>query len=173
MWEKNGGPTLGAFTVGSLVVDGTMRITGGVPAVFLVSGTAHIAGEVDLGGGRNGALVATECQACAGPGGGVGFTRQAGATGCAPGLEGTYNLTTDETGGGGGGLGFVGAAGGSSDAPGGGVTPVGQCPGAGLEPLRGGSGGGRGGYDEVGVLGGSAGGGGGGASRSCRRPRSS
>lgn len=164
--QINGAPALGIFGVRSLSVadGGRLRVTGDRPVLFLVSTVATISGAVDVGAGHTGTLGQNDCQECAGPGGGGGATTLVAGSGCAPGLNGNYYATLDETGGGGGGFGFAGARGGDSDtgtAVGGNITPITGCTGASLVPLEGGSGGGR--SAATGALGGEVGGGGGGA----------
>ena len=163
--QSGGAPDLAVFAVDALTIEdgGTLKVAGGRPVLLLVDGVATIAGGIDIGAGRSGAMLTTECQTCAGAGGGNGATTLAVAAGCAPGGNGAFDLATDETGGAGGGLGVTGAAGGDSDADGGDFSALSACPGPALVPLQGGSGGGRGGFDSIGVFGGLGGGGGGGA----------
>ncbi len=164
--QINGAPAVAIFGVRSISIadGGRLWVTGDRPVLFLVAMAATISGSLDAGAGHTGTTGTTDCQECAGPGGGDGATSLATAGGCAPGLDGNYSATQDETGGGGGGFGFAGAPGGSSNgglAQGGGVSPLTGCTGASLVPLSGGSGGGRGSL--LGVSGAEVGGGGGGA----------
>jgi hypothetical protein len=164
--QVNGAPAVAIFGVRSIAIadGGRLRVTGDRPVLFLAATTATIAGSIDVGAGHMGALGQNDCQDCAGPGGGRGATNLIAAGGCAPGLNGNYYATLDETGGGGGGFGFPGARGGDSDAGsavGGNVSAITTCSGASLVPLQGGSGGGRGSGN--GALGAEVGGGGGGA----------
>ncbi|HUQ01043.1 MAG TPA: hypothetical protein VM261_01050, partial [Kofleriaceae bacterium] len=164
--QINGAPAVAILGVRSLSIadGGRLRITGDRPVLFLVSTTATISGAIDVGAGHTGTIGQNDCQECSGPGGGGGATNLVAASGCAPGLNGNYYVTLDETGGGGGGFGFAGARGGDSDtgsAVGGNITPITACSGASLVPLQGGAGGGRGSTSAA--LGAEVGGGGGGA----------
>jgi hypothetical protein len=146
--QINGAPALGIFGIRRMMIadGGRLRIVGDRPVLFLLAAEATISGVVDVAAGHLGDTGTIDCQDCAGPGGGAGGTNLTAASGCAPGINGQYSATLDETGGGGGGFGSMGARGGDSDngsALGGDVTALTACSGTSLIPLQGGSGGGR------------------------------
>jgi hypothetical protein len=146
--QIGGAPTLGIFGVRRMMIadGGRLRVVGDRPALFLLAAEATIGGVIDVAAGHMGDTGSIDCQDCPGPGGGAGGTSLTAASGCAPGINGQYSTTLDETGGGGGGFGTTGARGGDSDngmALGGDITALTACGGPSLVPLRGGSGGGR------------------------------
>jgi hypothetical protein len=164
--QTGGAPALAIFGVRRITIadGGRLRVIGDRSVVFLVATEAAISGVVDVAAGHMGDTGSVDCQECSGPGGGAGGTSLTAASGCAPGINGQYSATLDETGGGGGGLGTMGARGGDSDSGtslGGDVTALTACSGASLVPLQGGSGGGR--SSGTVTFGNEVGGGGGGA----------
>jgi hypothetical protein len=138
--------------------DAELFLVGERSIVLLSEGEVTIQGIIDASAPCDG-----ENLWCGGPGAGNGAVDESDeATGCAPGKNGE-NLVTTRTGGGGGALATDGAAGGRAGAGTieggeGGSLELGDCPGASLQPLLGGSGGGAGAGDGTGGSGGGGGG---------------
>jgi hypothetical protein len=140
--------------------DALLLLVGNGGVVLLSAGDVNIQGIIDAS-----APCKSGTQSCGGPGAGNGAEEQADeATGCAPGKNGEGSIASaSRTGGGGGGFATDGAAGGTAGSGtvlggAGGSLQLGSCPGASLQPLRGGAGGGAGSFDDSGGRGGGGGG---------------
>ncbi len=128
---------------------------GSRPLAIISEGDVAIEGALDFSAGCYDADGVTFLTSCAGAGGGAGSTSE-NATGCGAGQDG---VDSHSTGGGGGGFAAAGGKGGDFMGASGGLGgTTAACPGATLEPLKGGGGGGAGRKGKGGAGGGGGGG---------------